>query len=341
MVDRCIAELKQIDLEPPFGFYGGRIASDNFCYETEDSMMRTEKTSLRRTSTLRQAVSRGLSLGFVFASALCVICALSAAAAVSAPAAAVTPCGNTISACGCTITSSGTFTVSTNLNSGQGLTANSDCIDIKAKNVVLTVGNHSITGPGTGNSTGAGIRVLKSASGTFIEGDDTHITAWNIGMEIDASNVITDWVQTQNNGQAGTFLNNTKNVNVNDFNTQNNSTYGVWIREGSNNQINCSNTNFNGKIGLYVGCHTDGTHGTTCKGFGPSKNNRLFDHSTDNNGDAGIVIDLGNTGNVVGDFTSNSNGGSLDSIDENPGCDSDVWLSPSGNYGRTNQGCIP
>jgi hypothetical protein len=303
--------------------------------------MRTEKTSLRGTSASRLAVNRCLSLAFVFTILLFVIGAVPAGAVDSAPAVAVTPCANTISACGCTITSPGTYTVSTALNSGQGLTANSDCIDIKAKNVILNVADHNITGPGIGNSTGAGIRVLKSASGTFVEGDDARVTAWNIGMEIDASSVITDWVQTQNNGQAGTFLNNTKNVNVNDFNTMNNATYGVWIREGSNNQINCSNTNFNGKIGLYVGCHTDGTHGTTCKGFGPSKNNRLFDHSTNDNGDAGIVIDLGNTGNVVGDFTSDSNGGSLDSIDENPGCDSDVWLSPSGNYGRTNQGCIP
>jgi hypothetical protein len=253
--------------------------------------------------------------------------------------AAVTPCSATISACGCTITKTGVYVVNAPINSGQGLTGLSDCIDIKAKNVVLNVAHNNITGPGT--STGIGIHLLRSANGAFIEGDDTHVTAWNIGMEIDASNVITDWVQTRNNTQAGTFLNNTRNVNVNDFSISGNSIYGVWIREGSNNQINCSNTDGNGKIGLYVGCHDDATHGTKCKGFGPSKNNRLFDHSTDNNGDAGIVIDLGNTGNVIGDFTSSSNGGSFDSIDDNPGCDNDAWLAAGGNYGTTNQNCIP
>ena len=259
----------------------------------------------------------------------------------AAAEAAVTACSTTISSCGCTITATGVYLVNADLNSGQGLTGLSDCIDIKAKNVVLNVQGHDITGPGTMTSTGAGIHLLRSASGAFIEGDDTSVTAWNIGMEIDASNVITDWVQTQFDGQAGTFLNNTKNVNVNDFTTSHNLTYGVWIREGSHNQINCSNTNFNGKIGLYVGCHMDATHGTKCKGFGPSKNNRLFDHSTDNNGDAGIVIDIGNTGNVIGDFTSSGNGGALDSIDDNAGCDNDIWLAAGGNYNRANQSCIP
>src|SRR5260370_6640143 len=136
-----------------------------------------------------------------------------------------TLCPATITACGCTITKTGTYVVTMALDAGQGLTGFSDCIDIKAKNVVLNVGDNNITGPGIGSSTGAGIHVLRSASGAFIEGDDTVVTAWNIGMEIDASNVITDWVQTQFNGQAGTFLNNTKNVNVNDFTTSHNSTY--------------------------------------------------------------------------------------------------------------------
>jgi hypothetical protein len=44
---------------------------------------------------------------------------------------------------------------------------------------------------------------------------------------------------------------------------------------------------------------------------------------------------------VIGDFTSSSNGGSFDSIDDNPGCDNDAWLAAGGNYGTTNQNCIP
>jgi len=118
-----------------------------------------------------------LSLTIAVAGALLLIGATHPVQAQDTAAAAVTACPATITACGCTITKTGTYVVTMALDAGQGLTGLSDCIDIKAKNVVLNVGDHNITGPGIGSSTGAGIHVLRSASGAFIEGDDTVVTA--------------------------------------------------------------------------------------------------------------------------------------------------------------------
>src|ERR1700693_3861768 len=117
----------------------------------------------------RHQLSRPL-LSFAAALAIGILLFHSAAQAEEEVEAATTACGTSIAACGCTITAAGTYTVTTNLSSAQGLTAAGDCIAIKASKVVLNVHHFSVTGPGTGTSTGAGIDVLKSSSGAFIEG---------------------------------------------------------------------------------------------------------------------------------------------------------------------------
>ncbi len=73
-----------------------------------------------------------------------------------------------------------------------------------------------------------------------------------------------------------------------------------------------------------------------------SSGNRIYDFSSEDNGDAGVVIDLGNEGNVLTDLTIRDNSGSVDSIDENSNCGTDQWINDgSDNFGVTSQSCIP
>jgi hypothetical protein len=257
-----------------------------------------------------------------------------------AASAATTACATSIAACGCTITKSGTYTVTAALSASSG-----DCIDIKASNVILNVQKKGITGPGSGTSTGAGIHVLKSSSGAFIEGgggpSNITVSGWKYGLEVDGKNTTSDFVNSHGN-VVGVFLNGATGANINDFDADDNSVYGVWIRGGKGNQFNCAETDNNTGTGVYVGCHNDDTRGSTCKGVKPSSGNRLYDFSSNDNGDAGVVIDVGNEGNVITDVHITGNLDAADSIDENPNCGTDQWISDgSDDFGVTSQSCIP
>jgi hypothetical protein len=253
---------------------------------------------------------------------------------------ATTACGKSIAACGCTITKSGTYTVTADLSSSQGTTAVGDCIAIKASNVILNTHQFSITGPGAGTSTGAGIDVLKDAGGAFIE-VDSDLEDWKYGLEVQGKNTIADDAEYEDN-LVGVFLNGATGANINDFDAPDNTVYGVWIRGGKDNQINCAGFDDNLGTGLYIGCHDDDTRGTKCKGVKPSSGNRIYDFNSDDNGDAGVVIDVGNGGTVLTDLTIEDNLGGVDSIDENQSCGTDQWInSGSDVFGVTSQSCIP
>src|ERR1035437_24991 len=249
-------------------------------------------------------------------------------------------CGSSIAACGCRITTGGTYTVTGDLSGAAG-----DCIAIKANSVVLNIDKHSITGPGSGTSTGAGIHVLKSSSGAFIEGgggpSDITASGWKYGLEVQGKNTISDYFNPHGN-VVGIFLDGATGANINDFAAEDNSVYGVWIRGGKGNQINCFNSNNNTGTGLYIGCHNDDPRGTRCRGVKPSSGNRIYDFESESNGDAGVVIDVGNQGNVLTDLTIKNNTGGVDSIDKNPSCGTDRWMNNgSDNFGVTSQSCIP
>ncbi|HEY9158464.1 right-handed parallel beta-helix repeat-containing protein [Candidatus Binatus sp.] len=256
--------------------------------------------------------------------------------------ASTTACGASIAVCGCTITKAGTYTVTADLSSGQGLTAAGDCIAIKASNAILDVHEYSVTGPGLGTSTGAGIDVLKSSSGAFIEGGGSVSSGWKYGLEVQGKNTISDWVEPDGN-VVGIFLNGATGANINNFDAIDNSVYGVWIQGGKGNQVNAFASGSNTGTGVYIGCHDDDTHGTKCAGVKPSSGNRIYDFNAESNGDAGIVIDLGNEGNVITDVHISGNAGGVDSIDENPSCGTDQWIQERTTtvFGVTSQSCIP
>ncbi|HYB91389.1 MAG TPA: hypothetical protein VEC38_10120 [Candidatus Binataceae bacterium] len=239
----------------------------------------------------------------------------------------VVACSATISSCGCTITKGGFYQVGAALSSSQGLTALNGCIDVKASNVTLntgketsrgrTDGGYSITGPGGGTPTGIGIHILKGSNNDFIE-LPSDVDSWDVGILVQgASNIVEDF-DANNNGTAGVEVVGGKGNNINDFGTGGNGSYGVWISGGGSNQVNCSDTDGNGKVGVLVGC--PGSTSAACS----SKSNKIFDHTADGNGNYGIAIELGSTGNNVTDTSATGNG-TDDLYDANSGCDSDLW----------------
>ncbi len=267
--------------------------------------------------------------------AIAVLLVHGAARAEDEASAATTACGTSIAACGCTITKSGTYTLTSDLSGTTG-----DCIAIKASNVILNLDRHLITGPGSGTSTGAGIDVLKSSSGAFIEAY-SNLSGWKYGLEVQGKNTIVDEGGYKDN-VVGVFLDGATGANINDFLAVDNTVYGVWIRGGKGNQVNCFSAESNTKTGVYIGCHNDDTRGTTCAGAKPSSGNRIYDFQSKDNGDAGVVIDVGNEGNLITDAGISSNSGGTDSIDENPSCGTDQWMNGSyDNFGVTNASCIP
>lgn len=257
--------------------------------------------------------------------------------------AAVTACVSPIAACGCTITKSGFYLLANDLLSSQGMTAKNGCIDIKASKVVLntakpntggmTNGGFNLTGPGGTTPTGIGIHILKGSNKNFIE-LPSRVEGWDVGILVEGnSNIVEDFNAARSfsstaipNGTAGVEINGGSNNNINDFTVGKNNNYGIWLRGASNNQINCSNTDENGNIGVYVGCSINGPINGKCSPkVPPSKNNQIYDHSAFNNAKYGVVIDLGNTGNIVTDLNASSNG-TMDLLDENANCDSNRWF---------------
>jgi len=265
----------------------------------------------------------------------------------------VKKCGSTIASCGCTITKSGFYKITADLLSSQGLTKMNGCIDIKASKVTLSAGKpvvsfdfeaFNITGPGGVTPTGIGIHILKHSNGDFIELADGQVQGWDVGILVEGNNNIVEdfgaagFSSEVPNGTAGVEINGGSNNNINDFTVDHNINYGVWLRAASNNQINCSNTQHNGNIGVYVGCSANGPINAACApAVRPSNNNRIFDHSSSDNTNRGVVIDLGNTGNIVTDVFTGGNG-SIDMLDENPSCDNNLWFFD--RFGTAMPGCI-
>jgi len=253
-------------------------------------------------------------------------------------AAALVKCGSSITSCGCTITKKGYYEVDAALDYTQGLTPKGDCIDIKASKVILNLLGYNVYGNDSASPyVGVGVRVLKGSNKNFIEGRGSNIRYWNYGIEVDGNSNIAESMRTSYNGQAGVFVNNSNNNNINDFSSDNNTTFGVWLRGGKGNQVNCSESNNNGVAGVYLGCSASGPSGAACKGTPNPKNNKIFDHSAESNGSYGIALSKGATGTILTDLAAGSNS-TDDLFDENSSCDNNTWFA--NDYSTANQGCI-
>jgi hypothetical protein len=154
-----------------------------------------------------------------------------------------------------------------------------------------------MTGPG-GTATGAGIHVLSSGNGAFIDGVNQKISGFGTGILIDASDVVLAFVELRSNAQYGLKINGgSRNAMYNSdagnesIASSGNGITGVLISNGSGNLIDDIFAAHNGMYGIEI--------------VGGS-NNSLHDLDGDFNGIYGIWIN-GSNGNRVTNFTGRSN----------------------------------
>jgi hypothetical protein len=117
-----------------------------------------------------------------------------------------------------------------------------------------------------------------------------------------------------------------------------NTVYGFWIAQSNGNQINGSGTNSNA-TGTYYGCFSSG--GPMGKKCPAGMKNSLFNSMTNSGGnknsDAGVAIDLGDSGNVI-DESGGSSNTTDDAVDKNKKCDHDTWIE--NGFTTASQSCI-
>lgn len=248
----------------------------------------------------------------------CLLLASAGAASAGCPAA--------ITRCGCQMLNTGLYTVANDLSTSQ--TAG-DCIIVRAKNAVLNLNGHSVTGPSNGKSKGSGVHVLKSAVGSFVEGLGATISGWKYGVENDANNVAIEDFTVQNNDTAGVFLSKANSSAVTNVTSQNNGGYGIWLSASSQNHIGSDQTLGNFLDGVFVGCVSSLGKCTTMTAA--SNGNIVFGVTSQNNGisgkGSGITVQFNSNQNVIGRNTAGGNV-EFDLNDRHPsGCAKDVWFA--------------
>jgi len=219
-----------------------------------------------------------------------------------------TACTTSISACGCMITKSGTYTVTDDLASSQGLTKDGNCLEVNANHVILDLVGHAIIGTGTG----IGILIRKSAHDTTVQGADLSeasqavINSWNIGLEDDADNVVIEkfrqiggnsFVPTGNAGD-GVLLKNASGVTVANFIANFNGGTGVDVQGGSNNRImNCSLISNLGNGVILASSNVNTISNCTIisnAGYGvwlnSANENQIFTSGLKSNGQIGLLV---------------------------------------------------
>jgi len=258
-----------------------------------------------------------------------------------------------ITACGTTITQNGFYRVAQNLTATQG-----DCIDVKAAHTVLFLNGKTITGSGAG----VGVKVLSSASHSFIEGANATITSFGIGIEDDASFVRADNFNANSNSTGGVLLSSAKNSTFSNFQASNNGIYGVRFANGANSvaesamvtgngaygfwldgakgeRIDNFDAEHNAFAGVYIGCSPSGP-GNSCPGRHPhfGSSNQVYNGFADGNGPYGVAIDAGASSNLVTSVESMNNK-SADMLDKSSNCGSDSWFG-NAFANATPTGCI-
>ncbi len=173
---------------------------------------------------------------------------------------------------------------------------------------------HKITGPG-GAATGAGIHVLASGNGAFIDGVNQNVSGFGTGILVEASDVAMAFLElvsnaqfglkidggsrnslynsdagksndaSSGNGTAGVLINNGTGNLIDDIHADNNGSYGIEISGGSNNALHDIDGDLDGIYGIWI----NGSNG-----------NRLVFSTGRSNGDLGLYIGCSPTGGVGG-----------------------------------------
>lgn len=324
-------------------------------------MLNIMKTSL---------INRGIALRLVAVSTVAIILLMLTGLATAAP----TPdaCATTITSCGCTVTQTGTYTVMDDLDASQGLTKGGNCLEVSANHVILDLQGHAIIG----NGAGIGVLVLSTATDTTVQGTDLTETAqaiinsWNIGLEVDASNVVIELFRQiggnsfnpHGNAGDGILLQNASNATVANFNASFNGGAGVDVQGGSTNRIlNCdaiSNTTAGvimatSNLNTISNCTISGNSGYGVW-LNTSSQDQIFTSSLTGNGKIGLLVGChkegkctGNKGSSLNHISSsgaNGNSGAGITVEEGSSNNQITNMSASGNGGTSdliddNPGC--
>ena len=134
-----------------------------------------------------------------------------------------------------------------------------------------------------------------------------------------------------NNTASGIELDEGGSNTLNGIVLDDNGAYGLWLDGSGANTVSNFTAEGNGLAGVYAGCSSSGPNGTSCASLSlpPSSHNTVTggylapDESEVGNG-WGIAIDTGNKANKV-KFNLGFGSKHLDAVDENSGCDSNVW----------------
>jgi parallel beta-helix repeat protein len=139
---------------------------------------------------------------------------------------------------------------------------------------------------------------------------------------------------TIQNTTAGVILASSNVNTISNCTITGNTGYGVWLNAANQNQIFTAALNNNGKIGVLVGCHKEGK----CNGNKGSDLNHVSSSGANGNSGAGITVEEGSSNNQITNVKSSGNGGTSDLIDNNPGCDGNLWFNNA--FGDASQSCI-
>jgi len=306
-------------------------------------------TKMSLTDVIRVAVSTVASLVL-----------MTGLAAAAPPPNACTP---SISACGCTATQSGTYVVANDLDATQGLTKAGNCLEVSANHVILDLQGFHILG----NGTGTGILILGSASNTTVQGTDLNevgqaiINNWNIGLEVDASNVVIELFRQiggndknpHGNAGDGILLRNASNATVANFNASFNGGAGVDVQGGTNNRIlNCSTISDTTAGVILASSDLNTISNCTISfnaGFGvwldTSSQDQIFTSSLNSNGSIGLLVGCDKEGkckgkkgsnlNHISSTGANGNSGAGVTVEEGSSNNQITNMSSSGNGGTS------
>jgi hypothetical protein len=286
---------------------------------------------------LEQSAARGK---YAIAAAFVVM----TAAAIPAPALAQPP--TSITACG-KITKPGLYELDSVVIASSP--SSGDCLVITAPNVSLNLNRYNVIGA-TAN---VGIHVMKTASGTFIEGNGSTIQTFGEGIQIDAPDVGADNFSVISNTDAGVLLNKVMQADLSNFYAAGNKNdgvrivagsynilqmpvisgngrFGVWVESSSHNSVGNFDVNNNPLAGVYIGCSQAGPRSLCSRGAKTSDYNNLFSGTVGiySSGEQqyGVAIDQGDSFNRVVNVRAWQDD-EVDLLDVNSDCGSNYWFA--------------
>jgi Right handed beta helix region len=258
--------------------------------------------------------------------------------AIGGLAASGTALATDITACGTVIKKPGFYAVTQDLTASQG-----DCIDVSAARTIVFLGGHQIKGAGSG----VGVKLLAPAKFSFIEGGNSTISGFGIGIEDDASNARGDNFNANANTTGGVLVNGAQSSTFSNFQASSNGSfgvhfvlgansvaestqassnggYGIWLDGAKGVRIDNFDTEQNTLAGVYIGCASNGPGGSCPAHSRIASANQIYDGFADGNGPYGIAIDASASANIVTSVESMNNK-TADMIDLSK-CGNDSWF---------------